>query len=168
MTDVTRWGMVSFGLLLIRVFLGLGIAAHGYQKLAGEGGLAGFTGYLTSLGVPYPQYAAYLSVGAELVGGVLLAVGFLTRFVALALAINMFVAVITVHRTSYFLDNQPPGMEYALNLGIVFLALVFTGPGRYSIDNRLFRRRVVLVPTAAPVATTSVVQPVQPVTHVPI
>lgn len=147
----------SFGLLLIRVFLGLGLTAHGYSNFVGEKGISGFAGFLTTLNVPYPETAAYVSAGTELIGGVLLAFGFLTRFMALALAFNMFVAAATAHRTSYFITNSPPGMEYALNLGVVFFALVFTGPGRFSIDHGLFRRRVVVVPTATPLSPATVV-----------
>ncbi len=135
MGNKQRDTMTSIGLLLLRLFVGLGLAAHGYTKFFGEHGIAGFAGFLKSLGVPSPETMAYVSAGTELVGGVLVAIGLLTRLASVPLAFNMFVAVITVHRASYFITNNPPGMEYALNLGVVFLALVFTGPGIYSVDH---------------------------------
>lgn len=130
--------MASVGLLLIRVFVGLGLAAHGYQKFFGEHGVAGFADFLAKLGVPSPQLAAYVSATTELAGGVLVALGLLTRPVAAIVAINMFVAAFTAHRGAYFLPN---GMEYALNLAIVFLGLALTGPGRFSIDRNILANR---------------------------
>lgn len=140
LANTQRDTMTSVGLLLPRLFVGLGLAAHGYTKFFGEHGIAGFAGFLKSMGVPSPETMAYVSAGTELVGGILVAIGLLTRVAAAPLAFNMFVAVITAHRTSYFITNNPPGMEYALNLGVVFLALVFTGPGKYSLDYGLFSR----------------------------
>ena len=133
-----RKTLTYIGLLLIRVFLGLGLAAHGYDKYFGEHGIAGFAQFLGGLGVPSPQIAAYVSATTELVGGVLVALGLFARPIALIVAINMFVAAFTAHRGAYFLPN---GMEYALNLAIVFLALAFTGPGRISLDYVLMAKR---------------------------
>jgi len=140
MVNTRQDKLISVGLLLLRLFVGLGLAAHGFTKFFGEHGIAGFAGFLRSLGVPSPETMAYVSAGTELVGGILVAIGLFTRVAAVPLAFNMFVAVITAHRASYFITNNPPGMEYALNLGVVFLALVFTGPGKYSMDRRLFSR----------------------------
>ncbi len=131
----------SVGLLLIRLFLGLGLAAHGYDKFFGEHGVAGFAGFLKSLGVPNPEIAAYVSAGTELVCGALIAVGLLTRLAAIPLGFNMLVAAFTAHKASYFIFNSPPGKEYALNLGVVFLALAFTGAGRISIDRVINTKR---------------------------
>lgn len=134
----TRDELASVGLLLIRVFVGLGLAAHGWQKFFGEHGVAGFAQFLTSLGVPAPQFAAYVSATTELVGGVMVALGLLTRPVATIVAFNMFVAAFTAHRGAYFL---PEGMEYALNLAIVFLGLALIGPGKIAIDRATSRRQ---------------------------
>ena len=127
---------VSTGLLLIRLFLGLGIMAHGLQKFL-VFGMTGFAAGLAKMGVPAASLLAPVSAGTEALGGALIALGLGTRLAALPLAFNMFVAVITAHRGSYFL---PQGMEYALNLGVVFLALALTGPGRFSLDRLMFNR----------------------------
>jgi putative oxidoreductase len=140
---------MSVGLFLLRVFIGLGLTAHGYTKFFGEKGIAGFAGFLTSLGVPRPEIMAYVSAGTELVGGALIAIGLLTRVVAVPVAFNMFVAALTAHRASYFITNTPPGMEYALNLGVIFLALVFTGAGRFSVDHAIFCGGRTTLPPAA-------------------
>jgi len=141
MNERQHESLASVGLLLIRLFLGLGLAAHGYGKFFGEHGIAGFTGFLKSLNVPSPEIAAYVSAGTELGGGILLAIGLLTRPIAVIVAFNMFVAAFTAHKGSYFITNNPPGMEYALNLGIVFLAFVFTGAGRISLDRAFFGKK---------------------------
>ncbi len=131
----------SAGLLALRLFVGLGMAAHGWGKLFGAHGIKGFAGFLGSLGIPAPTLAAALSAGTEFLGGLLVAAGLLTRWAALPLAFNMGVAVLAVHRASYFITNTPPGMEYALNLGAVFLALALTGPGAFSLDHLLWGRK---------------------------
>jgi putative oxidoreductase len=130
----------SLGLLLVRLFLGLGLGAHGYAKFFSESGIAGFAGFLKSLGVPSPEIMAYVSAGTELIGGVLVALGLFTRPAAAIVAFNMFVAAFTAHKGSYFITNNPPGMEYALNLGVLFLALALTGSGRFAVDRALADR----------------------------
>lgn len=135
-----RQTLNSLGLLLVRMFLGLGLAAHGFSKFFGESGIAGFAGFLKSLGVPSPNVMAYVSAGTELMGGVLVAIGLFTRPAAAIVAFNMFVAALTAHKSSYFITNDPPGMEYALNLGVVFFALALTGGGRFAVDQSLASR----------------------------
>ncbi|HXG61556.1 MAG TPA: DoxX family protein [Planctomycetota bacterium] len=133
-----REAVPSAGLLVLRVFIGLCLAAHGAQKFF-QVGLSGFSGHLVSLGFPAPGLMAFLSAATEFGGGFLVAVGLLTRPAALALTINMLVAALVVHaKEGYFL---PKGMEYALNLAAAFAAIVLTGPGRFSLDAVLARRR---------------------------
>jgi putative oxidoreductase len=134
---------LSFGLLLIRVILGLVLMFHGSQKLFGwfEGkGMAPHVEAVEKMEVvPMPQVSAYLSAGTEFIGGLLLVVGFLTRLVAIPVAINMFVAAILVHGAAFALAKG--GMEYALTLGIMATALIFTGAGRFSVDGLLWREK---------------------------
>src|SRR4029078_5500535 len=126
----------DFGLLMIRLVLGAVFIFHGGQKLFGwfDGpGMEKFTGMLERMeNVPMPQVAAYLAAGTEFVGGILLVVGFLTRIVAVPVAFNMAGALCLFHRAAFSLQQQ--GMEYALTLGVVTAALIFTGAGRLSVD----------------------------------
>jgi putative oxidoreductase len=138
-TMETRDKAASAGLLILRLFLGLGLMAHGYQKFFVYG-VSGFAGLLEKLGAPAPTASAWLSAGTELVGGLLIALGLFTRLAAVPLAFNMAVAAFLAH-SGYFITNTPPGREYALNLGAAFVALALTGAGRYSIDNRLAPRQ---------------------------
>lgn len=138
MDPITKDRATSAGLLILRLFLGLGLAAHGYQKFF-QVGISGFAGFLEKLGAPMPVASAWLSAGTELAGGVLIALGLFTRLAAIPLAINMAVAAFLAH-AGYFITNTPPGREYALNLAAAFVALALTGAGRFSIDHRLARR----------------------------
>ncbi|MBV8879252.1 MAG: DoxX family protein [Planctomycetaceae bacterium] len=139
MNPVMKDKATSAGLLILRLFLGLGLVAHGYQKFF-LFGISGFAGFLEKLGAPAPQASAWLSASTELAGGLLIALGLFTRLAAVPLAINMLVAAVLAH-SGYFITNTPPGREYALNLAAAFVALALTGAGRYSIDHRLASRQ---------------------------
>jgi putative oxidoreductase len=132
----------DLGLLLVRLILGVVLMFHGSQKLFGwfDGpGMDGFTSFLTALEIPMPHVSAYLSAGTEFAGGALLVLGFLTRLVAIPVVVNMIVAIITVHRDGFAVKDD--GMEYALMLCVVALALVFMGGGRFSVDACMRRER---------------------------
>jgi putative oxidoreductase len=133
---LSRWN--DRGLLLIRVALGLVFVAHGWQKLA-IFGHAGVTGFLASLGVPFPAASAVLLTGAELAGGLLMLAGYQTRVIGLLLGFVMSVAIFTVHLPNGFF--LPDGMEFALTLLLVALATTATGGGAYSVDAWHARRR---------------------------
>lgn len=125
----------DFGLLLIRVMVGVVFMFHGSQKLFGwfEGpGMAGFTGAIESMEMPMPKVAAYAAACAEFFGGLALLLGLFTRIAAIPVVITMLVAAFKVHGAAFSLQHQ--GMEYALTLGVVAAALALTGAGRYSID----------------------------------
>ena len=124
-----KW--IDRGLLIARIALGVVFVAHGWQKLAVMGYPA-VTGMMTSLGIPLPGVNAALLIGAELGGGLMLLAGALTRFAGLMLLVDMIVAAITVHIAKGFF--LPAGFEYTFTLGLLSLALMMTGAGRYSID----------------------------------
>jgi putative oxidoreductase len=129
---------VSFGLLLIRIMVGLVFIFHGCQKLFGAWGgpgLDGFAGYLESMGVPYPHASAVIAALTEFLGGISLATGAFLRLMAIPLVINMLVAIFTAHSGKGF-DIQKGGMEYPLTLAVVVLALAIMGPGAYSLMRR--------------------------------
>jgi putative oxidoreductase len=129
---------IDRGLLLIRAALGLVFVMHGWQKLT-VFGLSGTAGFLGQLGVPAPTLNAVLLISVELLGGALLLAGAGTRIVGLLLAFAMSVAAIAAHGAGGFF--LPTGYEFALTLGLISLAVAFTGAGRYSVDARLFSGR---------------------------
>ena len=135
--------LLQFALFVVRVALGLCIVVHGSGKLgflkSNPGGVKGFAGWLESMGMPYPLLNAWAATLTEFLGGILFALGLGTRFVALALTINMAVAVIKGHKGGgYLILNNPPGAEYAINLAILYGMFVLVGPGSLSLDYYLF------------------------------
>jgi putative oxidoreductase len=130
---------MSVGLLILRLVVGLGLAAHGAQKLFGWFGGYGIVGtgqFLEQLGFRPGRLRASQAGIAELVGGLFLAAGFLTPAAAAAIVAVMLVAAVSVHVTKGFFA-QSGGYEYTLVLGAAALALAFTGPGAISIDQAL-------------------------------
>jgi putative oxidoreductase len=132
-------GLLSLGLLVVRLAAGIDLAAHGYYKFFGEGGTGHFAQNLAGMGVPMPEVSAVLSAGAELGGGILLILGLLTRFAGAVVAFNMLVAIYLAHRTQFGLigTKDGTGVEYATLLLSVAVLLLCAGAGRYSIDGAI-------------------------------
>ncbi|MDF0750897.1 DoxX family protein [Marinobacter sp. 71-i] len=131
----------GYAALILRVPVGLILAAHGAQKLFGWFGGYGLEGtgqWLASIGLEPGYLMALLAGGAEFFGGLLLVLGLLTRPAALVTAFTMLVAIFSVHiGNGLFMANN--GYEYALTLFVVSLALVVQGAGRFSLDNVLHK-----------------------------
>jgi putative oxidoreductase len=128
--------MIDTGLLVLRVVLGVIFMGHGAQKLFGSFGgprISGFAKMLEQLGVKPAKPMAILAGHAEVVGGILVMVGFLTRLAAVALVGVMIVAVLTVHLKNGFF-NTNGGYEFNLALAGMALTLLIVGAGAYSLD----------------------------------
>ncbi|HEX6322327.1 MAG TPA: DoxX family protein [Vicinamibacterales bacterium] len=136
---------LDYGLLLIRVALGIVMVAHGAQKLF-TFGYPGVVGGFTQMGLPLPGISAALIIAAELGGGILMLAGLFTRFAGAAFAFAMTVAALKVHLAAGFF--LPSGYEFTMMLGAAALGIVLTGPGRFSIDALIARRRRVPVDDA--------------------
>ena len=131
---------MAYGVLFLRVIVGLTLAAHGAQKLFGwfgGGGPRGTAGFFGSLGFRR-QHALPMALLAGLseAAGALFALGFLTPFAALGLASVMVVAVGTIHYKNGFWSTSG-GFEYNLLIWAVAVAVAASGPGRFSIDGAL-------------------------------
>lgn len=127
---------MSYGILFLRVIVGLVFAVHGTQKLLGwfgGPGLGGIRGWLGSMGFRMPAVMALMVATAE-TSGVLFALGLLTPFAAVAMASAMVVAVGSVHWQNGFFNGNK-GYEFNLALFAVAIAVAATGPQRFSIDN---------------------------------
>ena len=127
---------MDIGLLLLRVTIGLTLAAHGSQKLFGwfgGHGLAATGQGLEGLGfVPGRRHALVAGL-AETGSGLLLALGLVTPLGAAAFAAVMLVAAVSAHLGRGFFV-MGGGYEYNLVLGVAALALAFTGAGALSLD----------------------------------
>lgn len=119
---------VDKALLVLRIVAGIIFIVHGWGKLfGGMPGIPGFTGYLTTLGVPMAGLFAWIIGILEFFGGIALVLGIATRFVAGLLAIQMAVAFLLVSKA-----QLPKGdLELAL-FGIAF-ALAMGGGGAYAL-----------------------------------
>ena len=127
---------LDLALLLVRVFFGLTLAAHGAQKLFkwwNGPGIDGFAGWLGSMGIRQPKLAATMAGVSEFVGGLMFAAGLLTPLAALLLVSVMFTAIATVHWKAGFFAADG-GYEFNLAIVIAALAVTMSGPGEYSLD----------------------------------
>lgn len=125
---------------MVRVTAGLLLVPHGAQKLFGAFGGYGLdaTGQFFAAKLGLPASFALLAGLIEFVGGLMLAAGLLTRAVAALVFGVMFVAVFLVHLNAGFFWSAG-GYEYPLMWGIVALAFVIRGGGRYSVDAAIGR-----------------------------
>ncbi len=125
--------MLSAGLLVIRIIVGLTMVGHGTQKLFGwfgGYGLKGTGGWLESIGVRPGVLMAFLAGLSEAAGGILLGVGILMPVAAALIVIPMLVAIFTVTgKNGYWITAN--GFEYNFVLIAVAVTLVLPGPGQF-------------------------------------
>lgn len=128
----------SLSATVVRIPVGLILAAHGAQKLFGWFGGYGLEGtgqWMASVGFEPGYLMALLAGSAEFFGGLALAIGLLVRPASLVVAFTMLMAM-TVHiGNGLFMSNN--GYEYALTLLAVSIALAIQGAGRFSVDGYL-------------------------------
>jgi putative oxidoreductase len=123
--------------LVGRVLLALLFVPAGFSKLMG---FAGTVGYISSVGAPLPQVAAVIAIIVELGLGLMLLVGFKTRFAAVVLAIFTVVASVLFHNywsmpaDKAFVNQLMFFKNIAVTGGL--LAFVAFGAGRFSIDKK--------------------------------
>jgi putative oxidoreductase len=121
----------------LRLALGAVFIAHGAQKVFGAFGGRGLAAF-TAGSAPMGLRPAWLWLGAaafaELLGGIMVLLGLLTRFGAFLILCVMVVAIKGVHWGSFF---SPGGVEYPMSLLAIALALLVSGGGAASIDRRL-------------------------------
>lgn len=115
-------------LLVLRLVLGAVMIGHGYPKVFG--GLSHHVQFVSGLGLP--GWWAYLSAAAEFLGGILVIAGLFTRCSALAICIDLAVAIWKVHWKSGLLGNG--GYQLPLALAAMAFALIFFGAGPIALD----------------------------------
>ena len=121
-------------LLLMRLSLGIIMTVHGYHKVFG--GLQHFAHMIGGMGLP--SWLGYVSAFTELLGGLLIIVGFFTRPAAFAICINLGVAIWKVHLHNGLLGSPDrPGFEFPLAAATLAFALIFFGAGPIAIDHVL-------------------------------
>ncbi|MBJ7897361.1 DoxX family protein [Bacillus atrophaeus] len=132
--------MLSVGLLIIRLIIGLLFVGHGAQKLFGwfgGHGLKGTGGWFESIGMKPGVTVALLAGLSELFGGTMFALGLLTPLAGIIIAGTMVMAIVKVHGANgLWVTNN--GYEYNLTLLAVTIGIALTGPGQYAVDTFLF------------------------------
>lgn len=127
--------MNDIGLLILRLVVGLILAAHGAQKLFGwfgGPGIEGWSGILSQMGIRPAGPWAWLHALTEFVGGLMLGIGFLTPIAAAALAAVMVMAIVKVHWKNGFF-NKNGGIEFTLGMLGGMIAIGLSGPGAYAL-----------------------------------
>ena len=129
---------------ILRLVTGIVFFAHGAQKMLGWFGGYGFTGtmgfFTGTMHIPAPL--AFLAIAAEFFGGLGLILGFLTRIAAFGIAVNMLVAIATVHSAFGFFMNwsgaqKGEGFEYHLLVLAITAFLMIRGAGAFSVDHAI-------------------------------
>lgn len=129
----------ELGLLILRLVIGLTFAGHGAQKAFGwwnGPGLAGWRAAIGRMGFQPVELFVVLSIGAELVGGMLLALGLFTPLAGMVLIGQIVVIISKAHLPKGFWSTNG-GYEYALSLGAAVVAVAFIGAGTLSLDHAL-------------------------------
>jgi putative oxidoreductase len=131
---------LDLALLVLRVFFGLSLAAHGYNKFFGKGGLGGTAGWFGSIVMKWPKWQARLAATTEVGAGILLALGLATPLAAAGFIGIMIVAIVVAHRKNGFFVFKPgQGWEYCASIVVVAFAIGTIGAGKYSIDHLIHK-----------------------------
>lgn len=117
-------------LLAVRLFWGIQFAFAGWGKLENIGSTISF---FQNLGIPFAEYQAPLVAYVEFVGGILLAIGLLSRLVSIPLIITMLVALFLT-RTGFLSDPMSVTQDDAFHYLIACLIIFCFGAGKFSLD----------------------------------
>lgn len=129
--------LADLGLLIARALVGFVMAAHGWQKVFDVGPATFGTSTLEPLGVPVPTTMGYVVAFTELIGGLLLMAGLLTRLAAFALIVDLAFAVALLKpKAPLIVAPDQPGSGLELDLALIggFAVALLAGPGRVSLD----------------------------------
>jgi putative oxidoreductase len=132
-----------YALTIMRVLVGITFLLTGLPKLGNPGG---FTGFLTSLGVPLPGFFAVIVIALEVGGALLLIAGLGTRWISLLYVIEMIVTTLLVKlpRLGFIAPQGQPGVGAELDLLLLACALLLLthGPGQLSIERNILKREL--------------------------
>lgn len=125
----------QWALAFLRVVLGVIFLYHGYLKLFVPGVFTQTINLLASVKIPVPVYSAILISVVEFVGGILLIVGFLTKWTSFVVLLEMLVAFFAVHLKNGLLVYSG-GYEFVLLLIAALLIVLANGAGNLSFASR--------------------------------
>ena len=135
----------QFSILLARISLGVFFAISGGNKLFVVSRTHEMYETLIGAGIPFAHFMTYFVSSVEFLGGCLLIVGLLSSLCCAALIFQMIVAITTVRLRTIpaglsFLDWLDDFLYLPETMYIIILIwLICSGPGRVSVDSRVFR-----------------------------
>ena len=145
MNQSTVAPMAKWALVPLRVAIGITFVMHGYQKLF-ELGHSGTAEILHWVGIPFASFFALVLMVVEPLGGLAILLGVFARWAALALAIEMTVAIFTARLRGGFFT--PTGYEFEMVLLGACLTIAAIGSGALSLDRRWAPGRTETSPSA--------------------
>lgn len=129
--------IAPYGYAIIRFAAGAVVVYHGYAKLFGGFAEPVAKNVLTPLGFSPPLAWAYFLGILECFGGISLALGFLTRPIALMLTVELVIVTYWLSGNGYFFTSPRGGWEFPLLLTLLYAGIFFHGAGRCSIDRMI-------------------------------
>ena len=145
-----RSALAPWAPIPLRLIVGYGFVQHGFAKMSR--GPDAFAAILHALGVPAPEFMAWVSILTELLGGLAVLVGRMVTLASIPMAMLLSVAIFTVHLPNGFSSVKlltvtaagpqfgPVGYEVNLLYLACLAALVFAGAGPFSLDSFLKKR----------------------------
>ncbi|HKV51073.1 MAG TPA: DoxX family protein [Gemmatimonadaceae bacterium] len=127
---------VGWGILPIRLAIGLVFAMHGGQKLFVYGA-TGTTMAMLHMGIPLPAVAAWVAILVEFIGGLAVFFGVWARWPAFLLSIEMLIVILFVKLHSGFFSPRGIELELMLLAGALTIALLGTGPASLAPGDRV-------------------------------
>ncbi|SMQ84576.1 Uncharacterized membrane protein YphA, DoxX/SURF4 family [Bacillus sp. OV166] len=126
------------GTLILRLFLGLSFFIHGVSKF--QNGIENTIGWFDSLGIP--GFVGYIVAIIELVGGLLLTIGFGIRYIAALFVFIMIGAIWKVKLAAGFMGNgQGAGFELDLAFAVMAVYIFLNSTSALSLDSKLFSKK---------------------------
>jgi len=129
----------DIGLLILRLGIGGMMIFHGAPKMfGGPERWTGIGNSMALIGIKFlPVLWGFLAAFAEFAGGIFIILGLFFRPMSFMLFFTMFIAALS----GLSRGNGLRGAAHAIEMGFVFLSLIFIGPGKYSIDELLKKRK---------------------------
>ena len=119
----------------LRMLTGIFMIYHGWEVFS-KAPIDTYTGWLTDMHFPAPRFWAIVGKAIELLGGILLLLGLLTRLITIPLMLDMLFIVFVLGHGKIFYGDQYPFLFF-----ILFAYFFFAGPGKWNLDDRVFRRK---------------------------
>ena len=124
-----------YGLAILRIVLGIAFVVHGWSKLSG--GVGNIAVFFGSIGIPAAGVIAWVVTIVELVGGILLVVGFLSQIAGILIALDMLGVILFAYllRGAPFIENGAITWEKEAVFAAAAICLALAGPGAWSVDD---------------------------------